>query len=67
MQLDVDMSPPANDIDFRLDLTLLTFDLDPLVTDIQTESDAYEHTVHTHRWAQKGESDVRFVRFKFFI
>ncbi len=29
MQFDVDMSPPANDITFRRDLTHLTFDLDP--------------------------------------
>ncbi len=29
MHLDVDMSPPANDITFRLGLTHLTFDLDP--------------------------------------
>ncbi len=29
MQLDVDMSPPANIITFRSGLTHLTFDLDP--------------------------------------
>ncbi len=29
------------------------------VTDRQTEYDAYEPTVHTHRWAQKMQLDVR--------
>ena len=29
MQLDIDISPPANDITFRLGLTHVTFDLDP--------------------------------------
>ncbi len=29
MQLDVDISPPANITTFRLDLTYMTFDLDP--------------------------------------
>ncbi len=29
MQLDVDMSPPANDITFTLGLIHVTFDLDP--------------------------------------
>ena len=30
------------------------------VTDIQTESDAYEPTVHTHRWAQKLQKLTNF-------
>ena len=59
------MSPLANVITFGLGLTHLTFDLDPRDFDIwsgkfwssqtarQTESDAYEPNVHTHRWAQK--------------
>ncbi len=29
-------------------------------TDIQTEYDAYEPTVHTHRWAQKGNPKNNF-------
>ncbi len=71
MQLDVEVSPPANRISLRLTLTNMTFDLlyfrtcDFLSSDflsslnfgsgIHTEYDAHELTVHTHRWAQKGE------------
>ncbi len=54
MQLDVDVSPPANIMTFRPGLIHLTFDLDTGVVvynvpwvhpDGQTESDAYEPTV----------------------
>ena len=31
MQLDVDVSPPANIMTFRLGITNVTFDLDPMV------------------------------------
>ena len=58
-QLDVVVSPPAFLWNAYLTLTCLTFDLEffpsyfGLVTYRQTESDAYEPTVHWHRWAQK--------------
>ncbi len=68
MQLDVEVSPPANRMSLRLTLTHMTFDLLYFLrsdflsslnfgsgTDIHTEYDVHELTVHTHRWAQKGE------------
>ena len=44
MHLDVDMSPPVNDITFRLGLTQLTFDPDPEPRDLgQTDR---QETMH---------------------
>ena len=62
-QLDVGMSPPANIMSFSLTDPCHSSDMNycPVnfclvilsQTDGQTESDAYEPTVHEHRWAKK--------------
>ncbi len=66
MQLDVEVSPPAFGRDlFKRNGTVSKRNMNLcLVTDRHTESNAYEPTVHTHRWAQKFGL-IYFLPFKF--